>query len=89
MAGSGRRGGSIIAGRPPGLLTAAARRLLSLRTNAGAEQRADADATTSAGAEQRRAELPPTDGLPQSYADLEIPPPRSDWADQTITMPRS
>jgi hypothetical protein len=83
-----------LTGRPPGWLTAAARRLLSLRTSADAEQGADVDSPTSAGAEQRPAELPPTDPLLQSYADLEIPPPRSnwaesDWADRTLTMRRS
>jgi len=63
-------------GRAPGLLAAASRRLLCLRT--GHEPGAD------------RAPAPPPAQRPSPGADeLEIPPPRSDWDDQTLTMPRS
>ena len=65
-----------LAGRPPGVLTAAARRLLCLRTSAG----------TGKG---RSAGQPPADGLFLSSADLEIPLPRSAEPDQTLTLPRS
>jgi len=65
-----------LARRPPSLLAAAARRLLALRTDA------DAGESGPLGA-------PPPDGLLLGLGDLEIPPPRSDWADQTLTMPRS
>ncbi|HSR84824.1 MAG TPA: hypothetical protein VLM11_11660 [Streptosporangiaceae bacterium] len=65
-----------LARRPPGLLTAAARRLLSLRTTSDAGQPGPLG-------------LPPADELLLTDVDLEIPLPRSDWADQTLTMPRS
>jgi hypothetical protein len=74
-----------LAGRPPGALTAAARRLLGVRTSTSA----DADSAPG----QRRPAVPPqvegADGLLQSHADFELPAPRSDWPDQTPTMPRS
>jgi hypothetical protein len=65
-----------LAGRPPGLLAAAARRLLCLRTN-------------PADGRGRPPSPPSTDKLAQSHDDLEIPPPRSDWADKPLTVPRS
>jgi hypothetical protein len=64
-----------LAGRPPGLLTAIARRLLCLRTG-------PADS-------QDRRPWPSTDGRTLSQGDLQVPPPRSDWADQSLTGPRS
>lgn len=65
-----------LTGRPPGLLAAVARRLLCLRT--GLADNRD------------RPPLPPaTDGVALNHDDLEIPPPRSDWADQSLTVPRS
>jgi|SRR5215472_8852483 len=72
-----------LGGRPPGVLTAAARRLLGVRTRASAGSRAGP---------RQEAGPPPVDGtdeLRPNPADFEIPPPRSDWADQTLTMPRS
>ena len=65
-----------LAGRPPGFLTAAARRLLRLRTSAGTHQ-------------DRPPGLPSADEPTLSDDNLEIPPPRSDWADQVLTLPRS
>jgi hypothetical protein len=65
-----------LTGRAPGVLTAAARRLLCLRTSAGTSSR-------------RSAALPPSDAGFLSRAYPEIPLPRSDEADQTLTMPRS
>ena len=56
-------------GRPPGLLTAAARRLLCLRTSPGTGENP-----------------PPAEGPYRSHDD---PQPSSDWADKTLTMPRS
>jgi hypothetical protein len=64
-----------LAGRPPGLLTAAARRLLSLRTSGSASQRGPAGP-------------PPADGPADGPAD-EVPPPPSGSADSTLMMPRS
>jgi hypothetical protein len=72
-----------LGGRPPGVLTAAARRLLGVRTRASAGSRAG---------QRHEAGQPPvdgTDGLLPSPTDPEMPPPRSDWADQTLTRPRS
>jgi len=72
-----------LGGRPPGVLTAAARRLLGVRTRASADSRAGP---------RHEAGPPPVDGTDEllpNPADFEIPPPRSDWADQTLTMPRS
>jgi hypothetical protein len=66
-----------LAGRPPGLLTAVARRLLCLRTSS-----ADSLARTPA--------PPPSDGSDVRHDDkIEIPPPRSDWADEPLSAPRS
>lgn len=62
--------------RPPGLLAAASRRLLCLRT--GPEPGSD-----------RAPALPTADSSSPSPEELEIPPPRSDFDDQTLTMPRS
>jgi hypothetical protein len=64
-----------LAGRPPGWLTAIARRLLCLRT---APDRQD-----------RPPLPPPPDGVALSPDDGQIPPPRSDWADESLTVPRS
>jgi hypothetical protein len=64
-----------LAGRPPGLLTAVARRLLCLRTRPAGNQ--------------DRPPWPSTNGLTLGQDDLEVPPPRSDWADQSLTGPRS
>jgi len=72
-----------LGGRPPGVLTAAARRLLGVRTRASAGSRTGP---------RHEAGPPPVDGTDEllpNPADFEIPPPRSDWADQTLTMPRS
>ena len=65
-----------LTGRAPGVLTATARRLLCLRTSAGTSPR------PSAG-------QPPADAFFPNRIYSEIPPPRSDEADQTLTMPRS
>jgi hypothetical protein len=65
-----------LTGRAPGMLTATARRLLCLRTSAGTSR------SPSAG-------QPPADPFFVSRAYSEIPPPRSDEADQTLTIPRS
>ena len=76
-----------LGGRPPGVLTAAARRLLGVRTRASADSRAGSRADP-----RHEAGPPPVDGTDEllpNPADFEIPPPRSDWADQTLTMPRS
>lgn len=64
-----------LTGRAPGLLTAAARRLVCLRTSA----------STSPG---RLAGLPPSDADLLSRAYPKMPLPRSDEADQTLAMPR-
>jgi hypothetical protein len=65
-----------LAGRPPGLLAAAARRLLCLRTGL-------------AGSQDRRHGQPPLDGHEMSHDDLEIPLPGSDRADLPLSTPRS
>lgn len=65
-----------LAGRPPGLLTAVARRLLCLRTG-------------PAEGKDRPPWLPSADGRAQNQDDLEVPPTRSDWADQPFAGPRS
>jgi hypothetical protein len=65
-----------LARRPPGLLTAAARRLLRLRTNAGSD-------------EGRPHSMQPADKLFLSRVDLQVPLPRSEEGDQSLTMPRS
>jgi hypothetical protein len=65
-----------LTGRPPGLLTAAARRILCLRTSASTVAR-------------RSVGLPPAHGGFGRRGHPDIPPPRSDEASQTLTMPRS
>jgi hypothetical protein len=65
-----------LTGRAPGLLTATARRLLCLRTSAGTGR------TPSAGQQ-------PADPFFVSRVYSQIPPPRSDEAGQTLTMPQS
>jgi hypothetical protein len=64
-----------LAGRPPGVLAAIARRLLCLRTDPAESQ--------------DRREWPSTNGLTLGQDDLDVPPPRSNWADQALTGPRS
>lgn len=67
-----------LAGRPPGWLTAAARRLLRVRTRTAASQ-------------HHPGELPPADWMLPSQGDPyhpEIPLPRSDEAHQTLITPR-
>lgn len=66
-----------LAGRPPGLLTAAARRLLCLRTSASPRRSA-------------RLLSPRGDFPGQAYPDLPRPRPAADDApDHTLTLPRS
>jgi hypothetical protein len=65
-----------LTGRAPGVLTAAARRLVCLRTSASTSPR-------------RSAGLPPSERDLLSAAYPEMPMSRSDEADQTLAMPRS
>ena len=64
-----------LAGRPPGLLAAAARRLLCLRT--------------SPASQDPPLPLLPIGRLTATHDDLDIRPPESDEADRTLTVPRS
>jgi hypothetical protein len=65
-----------LAGRPPGVLTAVARRLLCLRTG-------------PANGQDRPPWPPSTEGLAMSEDDLDVPSTRSDWAGQRLAGPRS
>ena len=65
-----------LAGRPPSLLAAVARRLLCLRSGPASSQ-------------DRPPRPPLIDGLDLSHDDLEVPPPPPDRAGESLTAPRA